>query len=160
MNKAFLLTIVIAAATQLGCTPVPIRALTAVRPICASNNNCRVPVYVATDPQQLCVVLVPFDEVHVGKGKQPLVVWELDALDPSDGYDYQFDNAGVFFKTGITDQDFIPGPGMGPTRFSWKSVNMRKLPFDYGVKIQRRLGHGGDWSPCPTLDPQMVNDGA
>ena len=130
-----------------------------MRPACG-DGNCNIPVYVATDSASACIVRVGFDEVHIGNGKKPLVVWELEPVDTSDGYSYQFKpTEGVFFKPPLpTPEDFIPGPPMGPDKFSWKSVHGRSGQFDYGVKVQRHVRPVGLWQDCPTLDPRIVND--
>ena len=162
MNKVFLKTgAIVAMGLQLGCAqPVRPDFRAATHPTCG-DGNCNIPVYVETDSTSACIVQVPFDEVHIGRGKKPLVVWGLEPVDTTDGYNYQFTpSEGVFFKPPppVTPDDFVPGPAMGPDKFSWKSVHGRSGRFNYGVKVQRRAGHVGIWQDCPTLDPRIVND--
>lgn len=169
MNKVLLATgAVVAMALLLGCAH-PFRhgdLRAAGHPTCG-DGNCNVPVYVETNSASACIVQVAFEEVHVGPGKKPLVVWALEPVDTSDGYMYRFQPAaGVFFKPHppITPDDFIAGPAMGPDKFSWKSVNRRTGRFEYGVAVQRRPSGGVDagvgiWQDCPVLDPRIVNAG-
>lgn len=166
MNKTFLLTIaLIATATQFGCAHRPMgpgghmRALME-RPPCSTDRDCPVPVYVSVGQGQSCVVRVSFETVRISQGKHPKVVWNLESLDPGDGYDYQFDRAlGVVIDRNDPTQDFEDGHREGDGKFSWKSVNRRQGDFKYTVNVARRTGHAGSWVNCTPLDPKMINDG-
>lgn len=131
---------------------------------CGTSADCRVPVYASVGAGQSCIVAVPFDEVVVTRGQRPKVIWQIDALDPGDGFDYQFDPVNGVVIVGNTAQDYTDGQPQGPEKFRWTSVNGRVSELKYSVSLQRRARAGGGsgagpWLPCPVLDPKIINDG-
>jgi hypothetical protein len=169
MNKTLLTASAIAAAAlQFGCANPSwrdhdgFRARATVHFQCKGSSDCGVPVYVGFDVKpHKCAVTVLLDEVQVGRGQHPNVIWALDRLDPNDGYYYQFDRvSGVSIDKNDSTLDFDNGHAEhNGQAFSWHSVNKQPVSLKYTVNVQYSMDPHGPWQNCAPLDPTIVNAG-
>lgn len=122
---------------------------------------CDAYVKVWTDGGGVCRLQLSDDTIEVQRGHKPVLTWQLRQLNPSDGYQYRFnEQTGVAFKdpSRVTLNDFDSNHAVGQDKYRWRSVNGRAGDFYYSVNLERRP-NGGLWLPCPVLDPRIVNDG-
>ena len=167
-STLLLITVTSAALLQLGCA-MP-RGGGTMHPLakpdmapCRTNADCRVATYASVGPAGECRVQMLVDTVTIAAGRHPNVVWWLEKADPdTDHFEYRFDPArGVTIERNDPATDFDePGYLNGhERRFKWKSKNLRRMSFEYGMQVQRRAGPSEAWSDCRLIDPKIVNDG-
>lgn len=163
MHKKWLMTSTLLTAGLLtGCASV-VKASPFAGPAlltCATDNDCRAGVYVSVGNKGECVVQLLVEDIAVGNGKHPKVVWHLEKADAAtDGFEYRFDSTvGIRIIGNDPTRDFEDPRPEGDLTYKTRSVNLRASSFKYQVQVQRRVDHHADWLPCTLLDPRISNE--
>lgn len=163
MHKKWLMTIALLTAGLLTGCASGVRTSNFTGPAtlkCTSDNDCRAGVYVSVGNDGECVVQLLVEDITVGRGRHPKVVWHLEKADPgNDPFEYRFDpTVGIVILGNDPARDFeVPRPE-GDLKFKTRSVKLRASSFKYQVQVQRRVNHQADWLPCTLVDPRISNE--
>ena len=182
-KKLLLMSALMAAGLQLGCTPMVVR-IDAITPfpqkmqtkVCDNNGTCKILIYARAASEGKCEVMAQYEEVRVPDRWAPKMMWQVNPIDMGHPYDYKFElvlslappRYGIEIL-GNTSQDFA-NPDYGrkfiffpdDTKFTWDNMHGRSLPsapFKYNLHVLRSPHNQTDWSTtCDQVDPKIVNE--
>lgn len=164
--------LVAAVTTPLGVGALWIGAM-GVRPgtlgtnpvVCNVNDRCVIEARTERDGWFGCVVTSDYNQISVGNGFKPRLVWKVTLVDPKDTSDYWFDTDGITLDpadqndpaTDLYESGYEPE---GRTHFRWRDRNGRPKNIHFDLKVRRSTGVFIYPSvACKAKDPLIANAG-
>ena len=130
---------------------------------CDTNADCPIETWVRRDGWLGCTATSRYDEIQVGKGYKPKLVWQTTLEDSADRSDYRFDTDGIKLNPddhNDESKDLWDGnhEDAGKKRYRWRSRNEQPKGIHFDVKVRRTI-LGPVSIGCTAADPLIANAG-